>query len=310
MDYEDVAAAYLQPLPGSADVAVPPPTQMTSTARRLRDAIEPIAMHSVWCRGTNEELASRGLDFFTSYVWGRASLLGEPEPGVVTAAFAVFEPSMVEGVYEAGRATLDRSTLIETRTNATIASLASVLVAVSDEHIGRVGAALRAAVESADRSGRPLFSGLAGQAWPDSAVGTLWRSCELLREHRGDGHVAACVSAGLDPVEMNVLTELWVGMPLGSYTGTRGWSDERVTAAAAGLQARGLVDEASGNATLTPAGLDLRLGIEHATDRSQQAVVGTLGDGAEECIARLAEWSAMCVVAAAFPSDPSKRAAG
>ncbi len=53
----------------------------------------------------------------------------------------------------------------------------------------------------------------------------------MFREHRGDGHLAACVAAGLDQVEMNVLTELWLDYPAGEYSGTRGFPHERVAAA-------------------------------------------------------------------------------
>ena len=60
-------------------------------------------MHSVWCEGTSARLGALGLDFFESYVTCRASLLGEPEPGVVVATFAVFEPTVICAVYEAGR---------------------------------------------------------------------------------------------------------------------------------------------------------------------------------------------------------------
>ena len=77
---------------------------------------------------------------------------------------------------------------------------------------------LAAAVVAADAAGRPLFAGLARQAWPDDPVGRLWRACELAREHRGDSHVAACIADGWAPIAMNVLTEVWVGMPLGSYS--------------------------------------------------------------------------------------------
>src|SRR5204863_3427781 len=118
------------------------------------------------------------------------------------------------------------------------------------------------AVAGADGTGRPLFSGLRRQAWPDGAIGRLWRSCELLREHRGDGHVAACIVRGLTPVEMNIMTELWVGMPLGSYTATRGWSAEQIDRAVEALvRRRWLADDG-----LTVDGTAVRAEIEATTD--------------------------------------------
>ena len=53
---------------------------------------------------------------------------------------------------------------------------------------------LRRGIDAADPAGRPLFAGLAGREWPSDEYGQLWRACDILREHRGDSHVAACVA--------------------------------------------------------------------------------------------------------------------
>ena len=177
-------------------------------------------MHAVWSRRTNERLAGLGLDFLSGYVWGRAAALGEPAAGVVVSSFAVFEPGMLAAVYEQGRTSCSRSDLVVARTESTIESLNDVLggvdiTAVAERLVGAV-----TTVTTANVAGRPLFAGLADQPWPEDPYGRLWRACDLLREHRGDGHIAACIAAGLGPVAMNVLTELWVGMPLGSYSAT------------------------------------------------------------------------------------------
>ena len=201
MNYESVVAASFQASPPDA---VSTPTVQASPARRLRDAIEPIAMHSVWSRATNERLAEMDLDFLTGYVWGRAAALGEPDAGVVVAAFAVFEPGLVRDAYEQGRRACPRDRLLAARTDATVASLLETLEGADVTPVADV---LKRAVSVADGTGRPLFSGLAGQPWPADPVGRLWRACELVREHRGDSHVAACISRGLGPVDMNILTD-------------------------------------------------------------------------------------------------------
>ena len=96
MNYDEVVAVYFaNPTP---EGTVPEPTRRPSVARRLRDAIEAIAMHPVWSRTTNEAQAALGLDFFSGYAWGRAAALGEPAPAVVVSAFAVFEPGLIAGV--------------------------------------------------------------------------------------------------------------------------------------------------------------------------------------------------------------------
>ena len=94
MDYRGAIEAFFQPAPEGT--GAPRPVVEASLARRLRDAIEPLATHAFWNRLTNERNQERGLDFLTGYVWGRASALGEPLPGVVVSAFAWFEPGLAD----------------------------------------------------------------------------------------------------------------------------------------------------------------------------------------------------------------------
>ncbi len=300
MNYDEAVAAFFTATP---EGTVPEPTRQASTARQLRDAIEPLAMHPVWSRATNEALAGHGLDFFSGYAWGRAAALGEPAPAVVVSSFAVFEPSLIAGVYETGRAACDREQLLATRFEATTASLKGVL---DGADVSAAAARLRDAALDLDRSGRPLYAGLAEIPLSDDPVETLWRSAEMIREHRGDGHIAACVAEGLDPITMSILTELWVGFGLGEYSGTRGWDPEAIAATAERLRGDGLLD----GDRLSATGRDLRNRIEDATDRTQQQLVGRLGDDVDLLLADLTQWSRRCVEAGAFPPNAYKQAAG
>lgn len=300
MEYDEVVAASFQPSP---DAFVPTPVVDAGPARRLRDAIEPLAMHAVWARRTNERLAGLGLDFLGAYVWGRAAALGEPDAGVVVSSFGVFEPGMLTAIYEQARAACPRDALLTARTEATIESLTDAL---AGEDVGPLANRLATAISPADVVGRPLFAGLARRPWPDDPFGRLWRACDLLREHRGDGHIAASIAAGLDPVAMNVLTELWVGMPFGTYSATRGWSAEQLSMAAGRLRADGLLD----GDTLSNRGREWRDGLEATTDEIEAGVVAAVGPGFDDVIAQLDEWSRRCIAAGAFPPDVFKRAAG
>jgi hypothetical protein len=260
-------------------------------------------MHAVWSPRVNEALAEHGLDFLTSYVWGRTSALGEPSPRVAAAAFAWFEPTFIAAQYAEGRRLVSRETLLAVRTENAIAGLAEIL---DGENVSPVVDVLRRGLGAADAAGRPMFAGLCDQPWPAEPVGQLWRACDLLREYRGDSHIAAAVSAGVTPVQMNVLTELWIGMPLLSYTATRGWSEHQMEEALAGLTGRGWLagDE------LTEAGRRARHEIEDRTDAAEQSVVAALGSGLDEAAAALNHWGQRCIDAGAFPPDPLKRAAG
>ena len=303
--YDDViAAAFAEPAsPPTLPAAVTDP----APARRLRDAAEPLAMHPVWSRGTNEALARLGLDFLSGYVWGRAAALGEPAPGVVVAAFGAFAPALVVPVYEAGRAACDRATLLAERARATTASLGEVLAEeAGGDAVGAVTSMLRAALDDVHTAGRPLFAGLAEQRWPEEPVGQLWVACERLRELRGDAHVAVWAAAGLDPVEVNVVTERWLDLELGSYSATRGWTGDEIAAAAARLGDRGLLE----GGALTGAGRAFRADLEVRTDHAMAPVVDALGNDLDDVVTSLERWSAACVAAGAFPPDPRKRAAG
>ncbi|MGI9612848.1 MAG: SCO6745 family protein [Acidimicrobiales bacterium] len=300
MHYNEAVEAFFVPPPeGTAATLSSEP----SVARRLRDAIEPIAMHPVWSRKTNEALAAHGLDFFSGYTWGRAAALGEPAPAVVVSSFAVFEPTLISGVYEAGRSACDRDLLLATRIEATTASLAAVLDGADVEPVAR---RLRDVAMDLDKSGRPLYAGLTELPMSDDPVEILWRSAEMIREHRGDGHIAACLAAGLDPVAMSILTELWVGFPLGEYSGSRGWEPEVLSAVADRLRSEGLLDGDQLSAT----GRDHRDGIEEATDTAQRQLVERLGMDVDAMFGELETWSQRCIDAKAFPPNPLKRAAG
>ena len=148
------------------------------------------------------------------------------------------------------------------------------------------------------RSGR-------GARRPGGQPGRWW-ACDLVREHCGDSHVAVANAAGLGPIEMNVLTECWLGMPLLSYTATRGWPEAAMQAAVDGLTSRGWLHDG----TLTETGRAARAAIEDRTDRAEQAIVAALGDRLDELCDQLDDWSGRCVAAGAFPADILKRAAG
>jgi hypothetical protein len=301
MDHDDAVATFCSPRP--AGTPLPEVVGAGGPARRLRDACEPLAMHALWNRHTNERLAALGLDFLTGYVWGRAASLGEPSPPVVAAVFAWFEPGLLAGLYETARTGVPRERLLAVRDAATAASLAEVL---AGDDPAEVADLLADAVQRADGTGRPLFSGLHGRGRPGDPYQRLGWACDLVREHRGDSHVAVANAAGLGPVEMNVLTECWIGMPLLSYTATRGWPEAAMRAAVDGLETRGWLRDGA----LTDAGRAARAGIEDRTDAAEQSIAAALGGRLDEVVARLDGWSERCIAAGAFPADILKRAAG
>ena len=77
-------------------------------------------------------------------------------------------------------------------------------------------------------NGRHLAAGVAALDVPDDPLAAVWHVGDFLREYRGDCHNAAWVAAGLSATDIGMLTELSWGMPVRSYSRTRGWTDRGV----------------------------------------------------------------------------------
>ena len=302
MDYAEAQAAFFTPRPHDD----PPPATDAwgSPARRLRDAVERIALVDLWSQQGFEALDAIGLDFLGGYAWGRGSALGEAHPAVVASAFAVFEPGLVAALLESARATATADDVRAAKLTGAIGALRAVIGEPDD--VLDVVTALRRGIGAADTAGRPLFAGLSSLPWPDERLGQLWHAVNMLRELRGDSHIAACVAAGVDGIGMNVLTELWIGWEPRAYSATRGWSDDALDASYAALAERGWLD----GVRLTAAGRRARDEIETRTDRAMAAVIEAIGVDLDLVVARCAEWGEALVVAGAVPPDPYKAAAG
>ncbi|MDN5860443.1 MAG: hypothetical protein L0H84_17695 [Pseudonocardia sp.] len=284
----------------------PPAAAQRGPARALRDAIEPLACLSIWSPESAEDYAALGLDdFFAAYVWQRTAALGTPPTPLAVMALGVFTAGLIGPQYETGTAALSCADIARVRREAPGRTLRRVLGDI-DTDADRAVTALRRGLAAADQTARPLFTGLAAEPWPDDALARLVHACHLLREHRGDSHLAVCAVAGLDPVEMNILTELYCGYQLGSYTASRGWTAQQIDAAVARLRARGLLD----GDTLSAKGLGFRSGLEAQTDAMQQSIVDAVGADLDALTKQLDGWSDALVAAGAAPPDPAKRAAG
>lgn len=297
--YDDIAAHYFS----GSGALIPAPAVPDSPARRLRDALEPIATQGWWSRSVADEMNALHLNFFGAYVWGRAASLGIPSASTVVSAFGVFEPTFLSTIYLATREQISRDDILRARADG--ASQAMSLVCSSEEASGIVEP-LRRSMESVDSCARPLFSGLRELEMPSTPQGQLWRLAEMFREHRGDGHLAACIAHGMSAIQINVITELWLGYNLGEYSATRGFTKEVIEETMTSLQERGITDDKG----LTAFGYNMRSQIENDTDRTQDAIIAALGTSIEDIINTANDISTRVINYPSFPSDPRKRAAG
>ena len=277
-------------------------------ARRLRNAVEPVAANVYFAGEALDRYHALGLSYLPGYFCSRGACLGQVPGEVVAAAFGVFNPDVVIASVSEGWARTDAGTILEARCEGASESLSRLIGDAPAADLARATALLRRAADAGEVAGHPLFAGLRSLGFPGDPVGDLWRAADLVREHRGDSHNAAWVAAGVGPVEITLLTELWWGMPYNSYVRTRAWTAEQIADSAAALRDRELLDGES----LSAQGRALRAEIEDATDRGERALVDALGDDAEGLCDLLEPWSAAIVAAKGYPVDPSaltKRAA-
>jgi hypothetical protein len=277
-----------------------------SVARRLRDLVEPIAANVYFAPEAHAEYEALGVKGFgPGYFASRGGCLGQVPGEVVAAAFGVFKPAVVVASVDTARQSATADAMVAARQRGAVASLDRIFRddAVIAAAVPRATALLhRAAAAAPVGEGRALYSGLTALGFPGTAIGDLWRACDLVREHRGDSHVIAWVSHGLDPIQATLTTELWWRIPVGSYVKTRGWDDAEIAAALARLRDDGLLD----GETFTPAGEALRADIEACTDRQEQPIVEALGDDAEELLALLTPMTDVILAAKGYPRDPRR----
>lgn len=133
----------------------------------------------------------------------------------------------------------------------------------------------RAAAESAPMEGRALFAANRALPWPAESVAALWHACTLLREHRGDGHVAALTAAGIGGREANVLQAAAGRVPREVFRATRHYDDAEWDSVSAGLFKRDLVGR---DGRLTARGKDVRDDVEDRTDRISLTAYDVLDD--------------------------------
>ena len=239
-----------------------------SVARRLWSRFEPYHAVTYFSPLAREAWAAAGVTgFWRGYFAGRAAPLGAVGPEVVTATFANFHPRMVERAVPDVWTRITPAAALGARLDGAVAALDAVLGPVTAAE-AELAPALRAVAGAATVEGRPLGAANASLEWPapDAVRATTWHAATILREHRGDGHVAALVAADVDGCEAHVLAAAAGSSPRSVTQPNRGWTDDEWEAATARLAGRGLVDAASG--LVTSAGRDLREGIEDATDRA------------------------------------------
>jgi hypothetical protein len=265
-----------------------------NVARRMWALFEPVhgVVYTPASRTSFEEAGLRG--FWRAYFATRTAPLGPVGPAPVVASFFTFAPGMVARALPAVWQLAGPERALELRRRGALAALR----ACAAQPAGEAATLLVAAASAAEHSGRVLGSANAALPEPDEPLARLWQAATVLREHRGDGHVAALVTAGVTGIEALVLR---AGLDLSRepLQQGRGWTDEQWQAAAQRLVERGWLD-AEGR--VTGAGRELYREVEEVTDRCAAGPWRALGERQTDRLAEmLAPMAAECRAAWPLP---------
>lgn len=235
-------------------------------ARQLWQAYEPYHAIVYWApeaRSATDALGCSG--YWMGYFGMRAAPLGPAPAAVVAATFYGFHPAMVaRGVPEVWRRTTPAA-MLAARLEAMDAALRRVLgeAFCASPEVARAAQLCAQAAAGAEYAGRPLGAANAALTLPEPPHLALWQATTTLREHRGDGHVAALVHAGLSPVQSHITAAGSSAETAARYATYRHVSAEEWTEGVDGLRSRGWLDA---RGEVTAAGRAGRAAIEAATD--------------------------------------------
>jgi len=235
-----------------------------------------------------EALSQTGLrGFWMGYFAARSAPMGPVSAPVVTATFFNFHPSMVQRAIPDAWSFASCDAILEARRTST-ADTITRLVPDAAEYAAEVAPVVEFIVASAPEAGRPLFAANRALDDGDDPVARLWQAATALREHRGDGHVAALTTLDLDGCEARVLAAAWKSLPPEMIRAARGWSEDDWAGAVDRLQLRGWIGHAG---TLTDKGRDARLQIEQHTDVLAWSAYEVLDDEGDALLEALRPFS-------------------
>lgn len=283
---------------------------LSEKARRLRDAVEPLAAGIYFAPEAHEAYAALGFSGSptandgvqmpdgVAYFASRGACLGQVHGDVIAAAFGVFNPEVVVPMVGAAWKIASAEQLLAARLEGARRSLSRMLGSPPDG-CERATELLQRGAAAARGEGRHLFSGLRSLGWPGDRVGDLWRAADLVREHRGDSHIAAWISHEFDATEISLITEPYIGLPMRSYARSRAWSDAQFDDALERMTARGWFRDGE----LTDAGRAAREAVEVATDRQEAAIIDAVGDDFDELCGILEPWADAIREQKGYPSS-------
>ena len=249
-------------------------------ARRTFRTLEPVHGMIYFAPESAERYAALGLRGRSGYFASRAAPMGAVPAEVVIATFFNFWPELVRGVIPAAWEIVTTTQVLAARFEAADAALRRALGddVASEGVVEAAGLARRAAeVACENPEGRPLFAGHVALQWPEAPHLVLWHAQTLLREYRGDGHIAALVGEGFNALDALITHAAMNEVPANLLRATRAWPEADWQAGVDSLRARGLLAPGP-DLAFSDAGREIRDAIEARTDALAVRAYEPLGE--------------------------------
>jgi hypothetical protein len=252
-------------------------------ARKTWRTLEPLHAMIYFAPEARDAYARLGLTGHAGYFASRAAPMGAVTAEVVVATFFNFNPELIHAAIPRAWEVSSPRAFLVARLDAVDGAFRRVL---GDQVIA--SAEMRRAAELARRvaeqvgariEGRPLCAGYAGLPWPEAPHVALWHAQSILREFRGDGHIALLLARNLSGIEALVTHGALGDVPHGVLRSTRGWDDGQWNAALASLRQRGWLADGD-HLELTAWGAAQRKEIEDQTDTLAAAPYVEVGEEA------------------------------
>lgn len=255
-----------------------------NTARRmwvLFETIHDVTYFTPESRAATDALGCKG--GWMGYFGMRAAPLGAAHPDQVRSAFFSFHDSLVRRALPDAWRIAEPRRYLRVRLDGVHGSLRRMLGETVHE-LAPVAELAAEAARLAPVAGRPMAAANAALELPDEPHLALWQACTVLRESRGDGHVAAQVTAELDPCAALVLFAAVTGLAPDYLRVARGWPESEWARSTERLTERGLL---AGDGAPSAEGVERYRWVEERTDAAAAAVWHELGAARTERLADL-----------------------
>ncbi|MFI6600980.1 hypothetical protein ACIBHX_32440 [Nonomuraea sp. NPDC050536] len=256
-------------------------------ARSMWHQLEPVHSVLYFSPQAFEEAAALGYDIesrWPSYFAYRTAPLGPVGANVAVAAYCSFSPRAIGEHVPAVWQVASPEQVLQVRLRAVDRTYRALLGdRVDGPEMAEAAELARRAAESVSVPDRLFTAANLDLPWPDEPLLALWHATTILREHRGDGHLAALLAAGLDGCEALVSFAAIGAAPAPTFAG-RGWSETEWEEAQERLAVRGLVD---GDGQATERGRELRDEVERTTDRLAAPPWQALGEERAQRLSQL-----------------------